>query len=102
MNSLIVPHSVDVTSFMLQTRSMTGMDVWMIICMIFVALAKFEYAVQLKNIFGTADKIGNANEKGDKTKTAEKSRKIDRYALVVIFPAYILTAVGYFYYYWLH
>ena len=82
-----------------QTRYMTGMDVWMFTCMIFVAMAKFEYAIQLKIKFGTKDTIGNVVAKGSKTKAAEKSRKIDRYALVVFFFAYILTVGTYFYFY---
>ena len=82
-----------------QTRYMTGMDAWMFTCMIFVALAKFEYAVQLKIQFGTVDKIGNVNEKRNKTKAAGKSRKIDRYAMIVFFCLYILTVGSYFYFY---
>ena len=78
---------------------MTGMDVWMITCMLFVAMAKFEYAVQLKTQLGTPEKIGNVNGKGDKTKAAEKCRQIDRCALIVFFSAYILTVGAYFYFY---
>ena len=67
--------------------------------MLFVALAKFEYAVQLKIQFGTAGKIGIDNVKGDQTKAWKKCRQIDRYALILLFPAYILTVGTYFYIY---
>ena len=78
---------------------MTAMDIWMFICMIFVALAKFEYAVQLKIRFGTINKIssdvgGNETDTG----TEEKCRKIDHYALRILFFVYIMTVASYFYF----
>ena len=76
---------------------MTAMDIWMFICMIFVALTKFEYAMQLKIRFGTVSKISTPADKRSMTKTVENSRKIDRIALIIFFVVYIMTVVGYFY-----
>ena len=73
------------------------MDAWMFICMLFVAMAKFEYAMQLKIRFGTLNKINNKEEKDCNTKTYEKGRKIDRYALRIFIAIYIFTLGVYFY-----
>ena len=35
---------------------MTAMDIWMLICIIFVVMAKFEYALQLKIHFGRSSR----------------------------------------------
>ena len=71
------------------------MDIWMFICKIFVGLAIFEYAVQLKIRFGAISKINTDGDKDKKTKTEEKCRKIDRHALRIFLGLYILT-VGFF------
>ena len=76
---------------------MTAMDAWMFICMLFVAMAKFEYAIQLKIRFGTLNKIGNKDEKDCNTKTEERCRKIDKFALRLFIAMYILTLGVYFY-----
>ena len=73
------------------------MDIWMFICMIFVALAKIEYAVQLKVKFGEATKIGNVDTKELKRKSEKRYQQIDRYALVTFLVAYIMTVGFYFY-----
>ena len=79
---------------------MTAMDAWMFICMIFVGLAKFEYAVQLKIQFGRTSKISNAGAKeAIKPKSEKRCQRIDRYALVTFLVAYILTVGAYFYIY---
>ena len=69
----------------------------MLLCMIFVAAAQFEYAVQLKIRFGNIRKIAANVGKEDKTRAEEKGRKIDRYALKIFLVAYILTVGAYFY-----
>ena len=73
------------------------MDIWMFICMIFVALAKIEYAVQLKVKFREATKIGNVDTKELKRKSEKRYQQIDRYALVTFLVAYIMTVGFYFY-----
>ena len=73
------------------------MDIWMFICMIFVGLAKFEYAIQLKIRFGTISKINTDGNKNKKTKTEEKCRKIDRRALRIFLGLYLLTVCFYFF-----
>ena len=73
------------------------MDIWMFICTIFVALAKFEYAVQLKIRFGTINKISTLGGNETDTVTEEKCRKIDHYALRILFSVYIMTVASYFY-----
>ena len=77
---------------------MTAMDVWMLICMIFVGLAKFEYAIQLKIRFGSMSKINTDGDKNSKIKIEEKCRKIDRYALIILSSLYALTAGCYYSY----
>ena len=73
------------------------MDVWMFICMLFVAMAKFEYALQLKIRFGTLNKISSNKGKEGNEKTEEKCRRIDKYALRIFLSIYILTLGVYFY-----
>ena len=76
---------------------MTAMDVWMFICMLFVAMAKFEYAMQLKIRFGTLNQINSNNGEKSNAKTEEKCRRIDRYALRIFIAIYIITLGVYFY-----
>ena len=58
------------------------MDVWLLLCKLFVALALFEYSVLLAIRFGKQNKIA-ADMSGNKSHVlAEiKCHKIDRYAL---------------------
>ena len=72
------------------------MDIWMFICMIFVGLAKFEYAMQLKIRFGAISKINVDEDKKRKNTAEEKCRKIDNYALRIFLGLYVLT-VGLYY-----
>ena len=76
---------------------MTSLDVWMLICMMFVAAAQFEYAVQLKVRFGNMSKIGSDVSQEGETRSERKCRKVDNYALKVFLLAYILTVGAYFY-----
>ena len=76
---------------------MTSLDIWMLICMIFVAAAQFEYAVQLKIRFGNMTKTGTNVGKGGNTRAEEKCRKVDSYALKIFLVAYIIIVGGYFY-----
>ena len=73
------------------------MDIWMLICMLFVAMAQIEYAVQLKMRFRKMSKISTDIGKGDKIRAEERCNKIDRYALVMFIVAYIMTVGTYIY-----
>ena len=73
------------------------MDNWMLICMAFVALAQFEYAIQLYIRFGNANMISTVGDKLKTTKTEGKCRKIDRYALRIFLIVYIITVGAYYY-----
>ena len=77
-----------------QTRNMTAMDIWLLKCMLFVALATFEYAMLLAMRFGTH--LISASEK---SKDAfRRCVKIDRLSLKIFFLAYFLSLGTYFYY----
>ena len=85
-------------SLTFQTRGMTSMDIWMLICMGFVASAQFEYAMQLSIRFGQVNGIRNAGEKQRKAEASEgKCRKIDGFAMRIFLVVYILTVGSYFY-----
>ena len=72
------------------------MDIWMFICMIFVGLAKFEFAMQLKIRFGAISKIHAEDDAERNTKAEEKCQKIDSFALKIFLVLYVLT-VGFYY-----
>ena len=76
-----------------QTRYMTSMDVWVLICMVFVASAQFEYAVQLKIRFGGENKVGTA----DQNQRGAKCSRIDRYSMTIFSGLYVLTIAAYYY-----
>ena len=75
------------------------MDIWLLICMLFVALALFEYAIMLTIRFGKQDKNRSANKKGTKEDIIAEMmcRRIDRYALRVFLAAHVATVGMYFY-----
>ena len=77
-----------------QTREITAMDVWLLICMTFVTLAAFEYAMLLTIFF---DKGQSMNiELDDTDKKAQTCYKVDRISLKVFIIAYALTVCAYF------
>ena len=76
---------------------MTAMDIWMLLSMLFVASAQFEYAMQLKIRFGKINKISSSSGKEGNAKAEEKCRKIDRCALKAFLGVYILTVGAYIY-----
>ena len=71
------------------------MDIWLLLCMLFVALATFEYAVMLAIRFGKAKKIHA--KMGTKENKEEKCNKMDRISLGIFMGMYILTVGSYFY-----
>ena len=93
--------SIDISSYShinnvyLQTQVSTAQDIWLLLSMIFVALATFEYAVLLAIKFGKQSE-GSKKDVGGK-KRNEKCCKIDRYALRVFTAAYSVSVFTYFY-----
>ena len=70
------------------------MDIWLLICMTFVTLAAFEYAVLLAILF---DKGRDNNIELDGTdKKAQTCYKVDRISLKVFIAAFALTVCAYF------
>ena len=74
------------------------MDTWLLLCMIFVALALFEYAFQLALRYQ-----GKARGKKEDIEEREKASKqrclaIDRWALRIFTGLYILVIGSYFYF----
>ena len=55
---------------------MTAMDIWLLLCMVFVALATFEYAIMLAMRFGTHFKINTSDKTNDEFKTTRKCVKL--------------------------
>ena len=74
------------------------MDLWLLLCMGFVALALFEYAVLLTIRFGKQHKI-TADKRGNKSDVVAENRcrKIDRYALRAFLTLFSLSVGTYFY-----
>ena len=81
-----------------QTRDMTAMDIWLLTCMLFVALATFEYAILLAMRFGTHSKIKPNEKMNNEIKITRKCLKIDRISLKVFLLTYLLAVGTYFYY----
>ena len=79
-----------------QTRVMTALDIWLLMCMIFVALATFEYAILLKIKFGI-ENGKNGDKEIDMKKRDEQCRKMDHYALIMFLVAYGITVFTYIY-----
>ena len=75
---------------------MTALDIWLLLSMIFVALATFEYAILLKIKFGGGGVKNNLRKEVDSKRRDEKCRKMDHYALVVFLGAYGITVLSYF------
>ena len=66
------------------------MDIWLLLCMLFVALTIFEYAVMLGIRFGKQRKSDKANQE-------EICNKMDRVALRIVMGMYVLAVGSYFY-----
>ena len=75
------------------------MDAWLLLCMLFVALALFEYSVLLAIRFGTQHRVTNDDKKGSKSDALVemKCRRIDRHALRAFTALFALTVGTYFY-----
>ena len=74
------------------------MDAWLLLCMIFVALALFEYAVQLAIRYrGMREKSKKPLDDIEK-ESKEICRKIDRWALRIFVGLDVLVVASYFYF----
>ena len=71
------------------------MDIWLLLCMMFVALATFEYAVLLAIWFGKGKNICAQGEVGPNKE--DKCNKMDRISLKIFFGIYIFTVGSYFF-----
>ena len=73
------------------------LDIWLLLCIIFVALALFEYGILLALRFGKQhtkildNMIGNYSEPN----AVAKCRKIDRYALKIFMTAHVMIVCTY-------
>ena len=65
------------------------MDIWLLLCMLFVALTILEYAVMLAIRFGKQKRDARENQE-------DKCNYIDRLALWIVMGIYILTVGAYF------
>ena len=73
------------------------MDTWLLLCMIFVALALFEYAFQLVIRYREKTR-GNKNDIEEHEKASKRRcLKIDCWALRIFAGLYILVIGTYFY-----
>ena len=77
---------------------MTAMDVWLLMCMLFVALATFEYAILLAMRFGSHFRINTSEKSKDEFMISRRCVKIDRLSLKIFFLAYCISLGTYLYY----
>ena len=75
---------------------MTALDIWLLLSMIFVALATFEYAILLRIKFGRENGKNTLKREVESRKRDEKCRKMDHYALIMFLVAYGITVFAYF------
>ena len=80
-----------------QAKYMTYLDIWLLLCMLFVGLSIFEYAVCLAIRFGKQNQIGAENRATYYGKAEDTCRALDRYALRVFIGVYAMTVATYFY-----
>ena len=73
------------------------MDAWFLICMLFVAMAMFEYAILLAIKFGKQNRIADNKSAAEEKRRQEKCRMIDLYVLRAFIGAYALTICTYFF-----
>ena len=70
------------------------MDIWLLLCMTFVTLATFEYALLLAILFDKREKIHF--EMGTTEMKARTCNKVDRISFILFVGTYILTIIAYF------
>ena len=76
---------------------MTYLDIWLLLCMLFVGFTIFEYAMCLAIRFGKQNRIGAEKLATYYRKAEDRCRAIDRYALRVFIGVYVMSVAAYFY-----
>ena len=79
----------------LQTQFVTALDIWILLCMLFVATATFEYAMLLIIRYRKPMDKGKTGDMYDMME--ETIRKVDRCALRAFVAIYVLTDSVYFF-----
>ena len=74
------------------------MDTWLLICMIFVALALFEYAFQLAIRYREMTRGNKKDIEEHEKASKQRCLKIDRWALRIFAGLYILVIGAYLYF----
>ena len=74
---------------------MTAMDIWLLICLLFVALVTLEYAILLAVRFGNGILIHV--KKFAKENKENECNKMDRISLKLFMGIYVLMVGSYFY-----
>ena len=75
---------------------MTALDIWLLMCLLFVALATFEYAILLKMTFWKTRKVMTMEDSVDEEKRDKVCHNIDCIALPIFSLIYALTVISYF------
>ena len=73
------------------------MDIWQLLCMIFVALALFEYAFQLAIRYREKTKRSKKHFEEHEKDSNQRCLLIDRWALRIFAGLYVLVVGTYFY-----
>ena len=72
------------------------MDVWLLLCMLFVASALFEYAILLAIRYGKQNKVSaKIMGKEEEAAAIQKCLKLDRYALRVFITLHVVKVCTY-------
>ena len=72
------------------------MDIWLLMCLLFVALATFEYAILLKMTFWKTRKVMTMGDSVDEEKRDKICHSIDCLALPIFSFIYTLSVISYF------
>ena len=74
---------------------MTAMDIWLLICLLFVALVTLEYAILLAVRFGNGRRINK--KRNAKENKGNECNKMDGISLRLFMGIYVLTVGSYYY-----
>ena len=76
---------------------MTALDIWLLLSMIFVALATFEYSVLLAIKFAKQSEVHPSKKEMDAKNRNDTCRKIDKYSLRIFLVVYFISIFAYIY-----
>ena len=74
---------------------MTAMDIWLLLCLLFVALVTLEYAILLAVRFGNGRRVHE--KRIAKENKGNECNKMDRISLRLFTGIYVFTVGSYFY-----